>query len=386
MRPDTPAYASRMNFMSRALATLLLCSLCQRPALAASADGPYVLPDAGGGWLALSVAPRPEGAARESQPAAVGDLISVSAVGRVPAVQVRLRAPAAVSPAEVTFPGKAPRFLVADTHGEYQILAAMLRAQGVIGSRMEWQFGRGHLVVLGDVFDRGPNHLEILWLLYQLEAEARQAGGGVHLVLGNHETMVLRGDLRYLNEKYAESARLLGAGSYTQLFAAESLLGQWLRSKPAMLKVNDLLCLHAGVSRALLDSTLTLAEINAAARSALDKPANATLGGIETLVMGQLGPLWYRGYFAGQRDFPSATMADVDQTLKTFDVRRVLVGHTIVPTVTPLYGGKVIAVQVYPKMDAAGRAEFEALLIRNGQPFRAKLDGSVRPLQLAGSN
>ena len=64
--------------------------------------------------------------------------------------------------------------------------------------------------MLGDVFDRGPNHLEILWLLYQLEAEAARAGGGVHLVLGNHEAMVLNGDLRYLNAKYADTARVLG--------------------------------------------------------------------------------------------------------------------------------------------------------------------------------
>jgi hypothetical protein len=42
---------------------------------------------------------------------------------------------------------------------------------------------------------------------------------------------------------------------------------------------------------------------------------------------------------------------------------------------SPLYGGKVVAVQVYPKRDAAGRADFECLLITNGVLWRAMLDG-----------
>ena len=76
-----------------------------------------------------------------------------------------------------------------------------------------------------------------------------------------------------------------------------------------------------------------------------------------------LGPLWYRGYFPGQADFTAATAQDVDLTLEAFGARRILVGHTIVPTVTPLYGGKVIAVQVQPRQDDAGKASFESLLI-----------------------
>jgi hypothetical protein len=174
----------------------------------------------------------------------------------------------------------------------------------------------------------------------------------------------------------------LGVRSYADLFAAETLLGQWLRSKAAMLKLNDSLCLHAGVSRALLDSTLTLAEINDSVRAALSP--DATASATAELVMGSLGPLWYRGYFAGQASFPAATMADIDLTLKTFGVRRILIGHTIVPTVTPLYGGKVIAVQVQPRRNDAGQANFESLLISGGELRQAKLDGSqerLRPVQ-----
>jgi hypothetical protein len=370
----------RTRPIARLFAALAISILCNGWVLGAAQDGPYVLRGAAGGWQAVSSA-GDAGAGKEVRPLAADASLNVPAVGDIPAFTVALRGPAAVAPGQITTAAKAPLFVVADTHGEYEILVSMLRAHKVVGPHLEWKFARGHLVVLGDVFDRGPNHLEILWLLYKLEAEARKAGGGVHLVLGNHETMVLRGDLRYLHPKYPQTAVALGVRSYADLFAADTLLGQWLRSKAAMLKVNDSLCLHAGVSRALLDSTLTLAEINDSVRAALSP--DATASATAELVMGSLGPLWYRGYFAGQASFPAATMADINLTLKTFGVRRILIGHTIVPKVTPLYEGKVIAVQVQPRRDDAGHAKFESLLIRTGELWQARLDGGLSRLPLA---
>lgn len=354
-------------------ATLVLCAM---GASAAMPDGPYVLEGAGG-WQALTVALAGEVADKQARPVHAGDVLMVPAVGAVPSFGVRLRTAAPNAPDGVRMAKGAALFVVADTHGEYEILVTMLRAHKIIGADLKWKFARGHLVVLGDVFDRGPNHLEILWLLYELEAQAARAGGGVHLVLGNHEVMALRGDLRYLHGRYAESARVLGVASYSELFARGTLLGQWLRSKPAIFSIDDFLCVHAGVSRALIDSRLTQAEVNATVRSVLnDEPGQ---GAVADLVMGSLGPLWYRGYFAGQSGFPTASAEDVGRVLETFGARRILIGHTIVPTVTPLYDGKVIAVQVYPKRDA-DHTTFESLMIRGDRLFDARLDGSLTPL------
>jgi hypothetical protein len=342
-------------------------------------DGPYVVSRADGGlesWLV---------AAGQKRVAAVADdaSITVPAVGALPAFEVRMRPPAANSPDAVKISAKSPILVIADTHGEFEILAQMLQGQKVIDASLRWRFGRGHLVVLGDVFDRGPNHLEILWLLYGLEAQAAKAGGGVHLVLGNHETMVMRGDLRYLNARYVESARVLGVGSYSELFGTRTVLGQWLRSRPVIMKVNDLLCVHGGISRALLDGKFTLADINGTVRAALSGTLGADPAAAERaeFLMTALGPLWYRGYFAGHSDYTGASTEDVNLTLAHFGVRRILVGHTIVPTITPLYDGKVIAVQVYPKREDAG-VKYEALLIRGGKLLRALPDGRTEVLEV----
>jgi hypothetical protein len=350
-------------------------------AVAGAADGPYVLRD-GAGWQALTVEEAAGIPRKRALSLSAGASITVKAVGKLPAFEVKLRGPANAAPDEIRTSGKAPLFVVADTHGEYEILAAMLQKHGVVDEKLAWKYGRGDLVVLGDVFDRGPSHTEILWLLYELEGEARRAGGGVHLVLGNHETMVMLGDLRYLNPKYVQTAELLGVGSYSELFGATSVLGQWLRTLPAVLKINDLLCLHAGISRALLDSGMPLREINSGVRSVLEgvTPADDAQRQRADLLMGSTGPLWYRGYFAEQKEFPTATMEDIDRTLATFAVHRILIGHTIVPTITPLYEGKVFAVQVYPRRDDAGRASFESLLLKKGEFWRAKFDGTLEPL------
>jgi hypothetical protein len=67
-------------------------------------------------------------------------------------------------------------------------------------------------------------------LIYALEAEARKAGGGVLFVLGNHETMVMRDDLRLSQSQVPAVCRDTGVDSYSQLFGPDSVLGQWLRN------------------------------------------------------------------------------------------------------------------------------------------------------------
>lgn len=354
-----------------------------RMAVAAEADGPYVVRNAAGKLEAWSVQVAPEGARKQVMPAAPGSRLAVAAVGSLPAFEVTLRAPADLAADTVTAGAGLPLFVVADTHGEYEILAGMLVKQGVIDDALRWKFGRGRLVFLGDVFDRGSHQLEILWLIYALEAQARQAGGAVHLVLGNHEVMALRGDVRYLNAKYRETAQLLGAAEYARLFDAGSVLGQWLRSRPTVLKLNDMLCLHGGISPEVVDRKLSLQDINGAVRAALDgrEPAGGAERELAGFLTGESGPLWYRGYFATESGQATSTPADIDRIRQHFGISTLLVGHTKVPTITPLYDGRVIAVQVYPRQDSFGNPIFEALLIRDGVRLRAWPDGRTERLQ-----
>lgn len=54
------------------------------------------------------------------------------------------------------------------------------------------------LIQLGDILDRGEDEIAILSLLRSLDKQAKAKGGAVFQVNGNHETMNVEGDFRYV--------------------------------------------------------------------------------------------------------------------------------------------------------------------------------------------
>ena len=104
--------------------------------------------------------------------------------------------------------------VISDIHGEYHSYINLLKATGIIDDNLRWNFGQGHLVVLGDIFDRGDMVTEVLWHLFGLEKQALQAGGMVHVLLGNHELMILSKDLSYMSEKYNKVEAITGRKYY----------------------------------------------------------------------------------------------------------------------------------------------------------------------------
>lgn len=363
-----------------ALAALLLYAFA---AIAQVSDGPYLMKEGRGGWIAHWVDDTAGGPRARREAVTEGGRIAIPAVGSVPAFEVRLRKPVRNAPDAIGTPQGTSLLVVADSHGEYEIFVQLLQRQHVIDERLHWSFGSGHLVVLGDVFDRGAHQLEILWLIYQLQAEAAAAGGGVQMLLGNHEAMVLRGDLRYLNPRYPVTAQTLGAASYAALFSADSLLGQWLRALPVALKFDDVLLVHGGLSPEAIARGLTPSELNRTVRAVLDGTADPATSEVHDFAMRSFGPLWYRGYFSLDDHPAQASAADVDAILHRLGVRAILVGHTKVPKVTPLYGGRVVAVQVYPERDPhTGVAAMEAVRRDGGRWYRVAVDGLREPLEI----
>ncbi len=57
-------------------------------------------------------------------------------------------------------------FVVSDIEGNFVSFFKLLVAAEVINSKTEWTFSDGHLVILGDCFDRGEQVTECLWLIY----------------------------------------------------------------------------------------------------------------------------------------------------------------------------------------------------------------------------
>jgi hypothetical protein len=255
-------------------------------------------------------------------------------------------------------------FVVSDIEGQYEYFKQLLRSAGVIDENFNWTFGKGHLVVCGDVFDRGSQVAECLWLIYLLEDKAKEQGGYVHYVLGNHEIMNLNRDYRYVNPKYMELAQEKSI-SYDNFYNKETELGQWLRTKNIMEKIGDLLFLHAGVSQYINELEQDINYINTVARGYYDQTEDSIPPLAQLLLLDE-GPLWYRGYFMP----PWATKQQVDSTLELFRVKKIIIGHTPVNRISTFFNGKVINVDV-PHAKGAS----EGLFIEDKKYYRVGLKG-----------
>lgn len=264
-----------------------------------------------------------------------------------------------------------------DFHGQYDILIELLRNNGIIDKDNHWQFKNGHFVITGDVFDRGDKVTEILWFLYHLEQEAMQAGGKVHLLLGNHEVMVLNGDLRYLHPKYVAVADKANV-SFEQLYAKGTLLGDWLRTKPVLVKVNNMLFTHGGFHPDLAKEKRSLKEINRVFKDNLVKselPLPRT--DFAEYLHKRNGPIWYRGYFKDN----GASSEEINLLLRHFDVEHLVVGHTSQKQIETRHQGRVIAIDSSIKRGESG----ELLFISQTEKWRGTLFGQKKPLFISNA-
>ena len=270
-------------------------------------------------------------------------------------------------PAPAVYTGVERIAALSDIHGQYDLAVELLTANGIIDKDQNWKFGKGHLVVVGDVFDRGPQVTETLWLLYRLEQQAASKGGRVQLLLGNHEYMVLYNDLRYLHPKYTSVSELFGRG-YDQLYGEDTVLGRWLRAKPTMIKINDILFVHGGISAAFLEAVeFDIEAINDKMLESIGrtkaemKPTDyyQTYFGID-------GPVWYRGYF--EDNLPESHITEL---LRAVSASHFVVGHCTERQVVSMYNNKVLGVDSGIKRGSYG----ELLLILKGRFYRGMLDG-----------
>ncbi|MBN2198465.1 MAG: metallophosphoesterase [Candidatus Aminicenantes bacterium] len=292
---------------------------------------------------------------------------------------------------------------VGDLHGDYDAFTAILIGTGVVDRELHWAAGETHLVQIGDIMDRGPNARAIFDLLRRLEIEAEAAGGRVHVLIGNHEMMNISGisfdypeyvtaeQFRsflpedYIKEKENEALRRRGDGR-TEISAEERRAlwaeilqndpegrrqylkffrrqyGQWIADLNTVIKINDTVFVHGGISPAY--SLWSLEKINDTVRRELRLVMKNGMFQPQVLYARE-GPLWYRD-LALQDE--ALFEDEVDGILANLQARHIVIGHTVlrVPTATAMrrFGGKVWAIDT--GISAYYQGPLSALLIEAG--------------------
>lgn len=215
-------------------------------------------------------------------------------------------------------------FIVGDVHGQYLPLLRLLQNTGFLEG-LRWAGGNRRLWFVGDLFDRGPDGLAVLNLLMRLEREARQTGGQVSTILGNHEVMLLaayhfgglgrgpRGDFFHLWQN--------AGGRLDDMVDLRPDHIGWLSKLPAMALVDDHLILHSdAVGYARYGSSLD--EVNASIRSVLN-------GQDVTAWLALVADLNERDGFLGE-----AGPAQAQRLLRLFGGQYIVHGHTPIALMT----------------------------------------------------
>lgn len=262
---------------------------------------------------------------------------------------------------------------VSDIHGQYDTFIKLLRNNGVINKKNKWTFGNGHFIVAGDMFDKGSQVTEVLWFLYDLEKQAEAKGGKLHILLGNHDVMVLNGNLRSVHPKYKEVGKILEK-PFNTLFNKSTVLGDWLRTRPVVLKVNNILFTHGGLHPELITKDLSMKDINSQFKKQLvESELSEKRNKIGNYLHRGNGPIYYRGYFQGK----IATTQQIDDLLAYFNIKNIVVGHTTHRNIETRYNGKVIVIDANMKSGNAG----EILFWQSGEFVRGTLSGEILPIK-----
>jgi Calcineurin-like phosphoesterase len=275
-----------------------------------------------------------------------------------------------------TYEGVKKIFVVSDIHGQYDRFVQILQGNKVIDAENNWIWEEGHLVILGDVMDRGPKVTECLWLIHKLETQAALWSGKIHFLLGNHELMVMRGDTRYVPDKYQFVAEKLGRSFY-KFYSPESEFGRWLRSKNTIIKINGMLFVHAGLHPKVISNNYSISEMNIAIRENIDSPDNSIkFSDFLSFLFKSDGPFWYRGYFGDTKSSLQIKQQELWDILSHYKASHIIVGHTTQDFINPFFNDKVIPVDSGIKYGDEG----EGLLWKGGIFYRAKADGILERL------
>jgi len=276
---------------------------------------------------------------------------------------------------------------VSDIHGSYKHLVALLQNNRILDKKLNWNWGSGHLVVAGDILDKGPRMIDALWLIKKLERQAEEAGGKVHLLLGNHEIYVLTGDANFMPKKHmAISKRLFLSGD--KLFGRDTELGRWLRTKNVVVRINDKLFAHAGLSEHMVEERLSINDLNRLTRDYIQSDHHMAEDDntrrLYSLIF-QKGPYQYGRYFKltvgsflsslsfTQSDLSQKTL---DKILNYYDCNQIVVGHKIVSEIKLMHGNKVIAINIsLPRDDVIDeKPKGQMLLMEEDKFYRLTID------------
>ncbi len=281
---------------------------------------------------------------------------------------------------------------IGDLHGDYDNFVEILKGVKLVDDSLHWIAADTHFVQTGDILDRGPDARKIFDLIRDLEKEAEEAGGMVHMLIGNHEEMNITGiavdNPRYvtveqfksflpddfkekkerdfkkkfekennnssdiessyedkLRDYWSDVLRTDRRAKAEYISYFNENYGRWILQHNVVIKINDTLFVHGGIHQKY--STMSLRDINYQLRDELEGfrlalKRGRALRSRPKIVYDPDGPLWYRGLARNdEEDFAE----EVQSILNNLGVKHMVIAHT------PQSGSKMVSEEYVSRFD-----------------------------------
>jgi len=228
--------------------------------------------------------------------------------------------------------------VVGDIHGDLNNLVKILKDTNLIrGKRATWKGDGAHLVLMGDLIDRGADSKAVMMYVQQLTQQARLAGGDVHALIGNHEALAAEGDFRASSEEISSFQKGTKMGKREVLDWAyrnkKGPFAEWMASRNAMVQIGPYLFVHAGIASWAIERDP--GEINSTIRAWMryfqgngPKPPGRTSWVMHDEYQ---SPLWTRALASSSPHLNRALMPGklLRMILDKLDATHLFIGHSV---------------------------------------------------------
>lgn len=231
---------------------------------------------------------------------------------------------------------------IGDIHADSEAFVDALVGNGILDREGNFIAQGKDIVFLGDFTDKGPNTLAVWDIMNYVKKEASKNNSRVHSLFGNHDTVVLMGELKRMYPEDLERFTKYDADPVVGVQRAlvsepyKELMQGWR----TMIKIDDTLYVHGGVDDWMLETTPE--EINNTVnkyvkdqQSYLEKklrgePVKApeVPKVLEPWIFDSEDPFPDNPFWSRELSHGNIESEKLDEILKELEVKRVVVGHT----------------------------------------------------------
>jgi hypothetical protein len=210
---------------------------------------------------------------------------------------------------------------------------------------------------MGDLIGRGHEERPVLDFVFDLQARAKAAGGAIHVLIGNHEVFAARPDHRWVDPRAFAAFRGMPGLSLghprladvpvDERHRAAALMpggpyAKRLAEFPTVLRIGSTIFAHGGVLPmwARHGADRINGEVSAWLAGRTSEPASAQ--GLDDGSADD-GVMWSRHFTAAPE---SAACPAAQQSLTILGAGRMVVAHTVRPTIESRCDGRIWSIDV----------------------------------------